>query len=235
MKGRSGLEYARFVGMMTTLNSVDSVKIEVDGIQLEGELCLPKNCKGIVLFAHGSGSSRKSPRNIQVARGLNEAGIGTLLFDLLTSREENSRENVFDLPLLAGRLVSVTHWVREQAKLAALPIGYFGASTGAGAALWAAADLRDLIVAVVSRGGRADLAEKRLREVKARTLLIVGGNDEPVLTYNRQALQLLTAGRLAIVPGATHLFEEPGALEAVTRHASEWFLRAFSAKKRQVA
>jgi putative phosphoribosyl transferase len=196
------------------------------GLELVGDLVLPESPHGLVVFAHGSGSSRHSPRNRQVARALNERRLATLLLDLLTVDEELDRANVFDIALLADRLVAATRWAQREAPLAALPIGYFGASTGAGAALWAAAELGEHIGAVVSRGGRPDLAAERLAEVRAPVLLIVGGHDEIVLELNREAQRSLqTPTELAVVPGATHLFEEPGALEEVSRLAGEWFER----------
>jgi putative phosphoribosyl transferase len=198
-------------------------------VELIGDLVLPDVAEGLVVFAHGSGSSRHSPRNRQVARALNERGLATLLLDLLTLEEELDRSNVFDISLLADRLVAATRWARREPLLASLPIGYFGASTGAGAALWAAAELGDEIAAVVSRGGRPDLAAGRLAEVRAPVLLIVGGHDEIVLELNREARRLLHApSELAVVPGAAHLFEEPGALEEVSRLAGEWFERHLS-------
>ncbi len=194
------------------------------GLATIGDLTLPSPCKSLVLFAHGSGSSRTSPRNRQVAAALNAQSIATLLFDLLTPEEELRRTNVFDVPLLASRLIQATEWAQTQPQLASLPIGYFGASTGAAAALWAAADLRGRIGAVVSRGGRPDLASSRLAEVDAPTLLIVGGADTVVLDLNSQALQQLRSpSKLEVVPGATHLFEEPGALQEVSRLAAGWF------------
>ena len=197
-----------------------------EGLEIVGDLVMPEPAHGLVVFAHGSGSSRHSPRNRQVARALNERRLGTLLLDLLTVVEELDRANVFDIGLLAERLAAATRWARAGPKLAGLPVGYFGASTGAGAALWAAAELGDEIGAVVSRGGRPDLAAGRLPEVHAPVLLIVGGHDEIVLELNRDAVTLLRApSELAIVPGATHLFEEPGALEEVSRLAGEWFGR----------
>jgi dienelactone hydrolase len=178
-----------------------------------------------VAFAHGSGSSRHSPRNRVVAEGLNRAGLGTLLFDLLTEDEEHDRANVFDIQLLAGRLVGAAAWLREEPDVEGLAVGYFGASTGAAAALWAAADPSARPAAVVSRGGRPDLAGPRLPEVTAPTLLIVGGADLQVRDLNREAQNRMHCeNRLAIVPGATHLFEEPGALEAVTDLACDWFI-----------
>ncbi len=202
------------------------VEIKLDHVQLEGDLSLPETSGGLVIFAHGSGSSRLSPRNMEVASALNVGGLATLLFDLLTSEEATDRENVFDIPLLGDRLVAVTHWVRELDDAGKLPIGYFGASTGAGAALLAAADLGDEVGAVVSRGGRPDLAAPRLGEVNAPTLLIVGGNDYQVIDLNRQAARSIDCEhQLSIVPGATHLFEEPGTLEKVSALARDWFLQ----------
>ena len=178
------------------------------------------------MFAHGSGLSRHSPRNRQVARALNERRLGTLLLDPLTVEEELHRANVFDIGLLAERLIAATRWAQAEPQLAGLPVGYFGASTGAGAALSAAAELGDRVGAVVSRGGRPDLAAARLPGVRAPVLLIVGGHDEIVIELNRDAQsQLRAPSELAIVPGATHLFEEPGALEEVSRLAGEWFQR----------
>jgi putative phosphoribosyl transferase len=197
-----------------------------DGIEIVGDVVLPGSAQGLVVFAHGSGSSRHSPRNRQVARALNERRLATLLLDLLSVAEELDRANVFDISLLAERLVAATRWARREPRLAELPVGYFGASTGAGAALWAAAELGEEISAVVSRGGRPDLAARRLAEVRAPVLLIVGGHDEIVLELNRQARSLLQVrSELSIVPGATHLFEEPGALQEVARLAGEWFAR----------
>ena len=195
-----------------------------EGVEIVGDLIVPEPARGLVVFAHGSGSSRHSPRNRQVARALNEREFGTLLLDLLTVDEERDRANVFDIGLLAERLVAATRWARGEPELAELPLGYFGASTGASAALCAAAELGDEIAAVVSRGGRADLAAPRLPEVRAPVLMIVGGHDEIVLELNREARRLLRApADIAVVPGATHLFEEPAALEEVARLAGEWF------------
>jgi pimeloyl-ACP methyl ester carboxylesterase len=180
--------------------------------------------QGAVLFAHGSGSSRFSPRNARVAAALHELGLGTLLFDLLTEYEADDRRNVFDIPVLADRLLLATRWLGEQKQAADLPLGYFGASTGAAAALVAAAQSERAIGAVVSRGGRPDLAAGALARVRAPTLLIVGGRDTTVLELNRAALgELRCEKELAVVPGATHLFEEPGALEEVTKLAGRWF------------
>ncbi|MBI3544363.1 MAG: dienelactone hydrolase family protein [Deltaproteobacteria bacterium] len=210
---------------------MSDVTIREGTLALAGSLGLPAAPAGLVVFAHGSGSSRLSPRNRQVAEALNEAGLGTLLLDLLTEEESRDRRNVFDIPLLASRVVSATRWARAENFGKALPLGYFGASTGAAAALWAAAELRDGVRAVVSRGGRPDLALPRLADVTAPTLLIVGGDDEEVLAMNDEALRELTAGELLVIPGATHLFEEPGALERVSKEASSWFLRHFDGRK----
>ncbi len=198
--------------------------IIIGPVGLEGILALPAASAGIVLFAHGSGSGRFSPRNNFVARALRDAGIGTLLFDLLTEAEAQDRANVFDIPLLAERLLQATAWVKQDQETEALPLGYFGASTGAAAALVAAASAAWPIAAVVSRGGRPDLAGSALPRVTAPTLLIVGGADETVLDLNRLALaELRCEKHLAIVPSATHLFEEPGTLEAVVDLAGSWF------------
>lgn len=189
-----------------------------------GHLTVPEAAQGVVVFAHGSGSSRHSPRNRYVAARLNDTRLATLLFDLLTVAEESDRANVFDIDLLARRLLAVTAWLHTQPEVKDLPVGYFGASTGAGAALWAAADPTADIAAVVSRGGRPDLAAPKLGLVRAPTLLIVGGYDDVVIDLNRQAqAQLTCQNRLDIIPRATHLFEEPGALEEVARLAAEWF------------
>jgi len=194
-------------------------------VQLSGYLTVPEGAPEIVVFVHGSGSSRHSPRNRHVAGVLNDAGLGTLLFDLLTPEEEQDRANVFDIGLLAGRLVQVTGWLRAQPDAAQAAIGYFGASTGAAAALWAAAEPGIGIAAVVSRGGRPDLARPRLAAVTAPTLLIVGGRDEVVLDLNRRTqVELHCENDLAVVPGATHLFEEPGTLDAAAGLARDWFL-----------
>jgi putative phosphoribosyl transferase len=198
------------------------------GVALSGDLTVPMGAygQGVVAFAHGSGSSRLSPRNRHVARALNEAGFATLLLDLLTPREEVDRANVFDIPLLAQRLVAATQWLRRQPETAQLALGYFGASTGSAAALLAAAELRAGVCAVVSRGGRPDLARERLAEVVAPVLLIVGGADEAVLELNREAQRRLCCeSELVVIAGATHLFEEPGALDRVARHAIDWFTR----------
>ena len=201
------------------------VVIPAERRELPGRLTIPSAATGLVVFAHGSGSGRNSPRNQAVARALNDAGLGTLLFDLLSPEEEADRANVFDIPLLAGRLGVATAWLRDEEAVGALPIGFFGASTGAGAALWAAAEPGSPVRAIVSRGGRPDLARARLDAVRAPTLLIVGGRDEAVLEMNRDAASHLRCEhRIEVVPGATHLFEESGALEAVAGLATDWFL-----------
>ncbi|HET6457094.1 MAG TPA: dienelactone hydrolase family protein [Armatimonadota bacterium] len=187
-------------------------------------LGIPEGAKGVVLFAHGSGSGRFSPRNQYVARVLREGGIGTLLIDLLEEWESDDRSKVFDIDLLAERLLSATEWLQQDEQTKKSPIGYFGASTGAAAALQAAAEADSRIKAIVSRGGRPDLAMDYLPRVKAPTLLIVGGNDWPVISMNQQAYDALPGIKeMVIVPGATHLFEEPGALEEVARLARDWF------------
>ena len=194
-------------------------------VALPGTLALPTDGVGVVVFAHGSGSGRSSPRNIRVARALHEVGLGTLLFDLLTPEEAQDRRNVFDVPLLARRLTAAVESLEWQPDAAHLPVGLFGASTGAAAALWSAADLGAMVGAIVSRGGRPDLASSRLGGVTAPTLLIVGGRDDVVLELNRDALRALRSpARLDVIPGATHLFEEPGALERVAELAGAWFV-----------
>ena len=212
--------------------NTDAIYIPNSKVVLHGSLDVPENAKGIVLFAHGSGSGRHSPRNRYVAIVLQDAGIGTLLFDLLTEEEEVDDEQTrhlrFDIALLADRLVGATDWIVQ--KNGRANIGYFGASTGAAAALVAAAKKKDVVGAVVSRGGRPDLADRFLGQVRAPTLLIVGGDDEPVIGMNQEAfdkLQLLKdeEKRMEIVPGATHLFEEEGKLEQVAGLASRWFSR----------
>ncbi|MET9393623.1 phosphoribosyltransferase family protein [Streptomyces sp. NPDC006624] len=200
------------------------VEVRAGAVVLRGQLTVPDGAVGVVLFAHGSGSSRHSPRNRFVAAGLNRAGLGTLLFDLLTEEEETDRANVFDTALLARRLADTTRWLRGQPEGQGTALGYFGASTGAAAALWAAAEPDTRIAAVVSRGGRPDLAGPRLPAVTAPTLLIVGGHDHLVLDLNREAqARLRCENRLVEVPHATHLFEEPGTLEKVTELARDWF------------
>ena len=205
------------------------VVLNIAGARLPGSLLLPDQAAGLVVFAHGSGSSRHSPRNRFVAGVLNRAGLGTLLADLLTADEELSRAYVFNIALLAARLAGITGWLHGQPATAAIPLGYFGASTGAAAALWAAASPAMPLAAIVSRGGRPDLAGRRLAQVRAPTLLIVGGADQPVLDLNRQAqTQLTCENRLEVIPGATHLFAEPGALEQVADLARDWFTRHFA-------
>jgi putative phosphoribosyl transferase len=203
---------------------VDDVEVPDGMAVLRGSLYLPAVCGGTVIFAHGSGSSRHSPRNRYVASVLHGAGLGTLLLDLLTPEEEVNRANVFDIALLARRLSAATHWLKARHDGSAGRIGYFGASTGAGAALWAAAEPGADVAAVVSRGGRPDLAGPRLDAVRAPTLLIVGSADAQVLALNRQAMaRMQSATRLEIVPGATHLFEEPGTLALAANLAADWF------------
>ena len=201
------------------------VTIPADGVLLRGHLTVPEYAKGIVVFAHGSGSSRNSPRNQYVARVLTDAGLGTLLFDLLTDAEAGNRANVFDIDLLARRLADATDWLVDQPIAAAKSIGFFGASTGAAAALVAAANLPDVVASVVSRGGRPDLAGRMLRRVTAPTLLIVGDRDYQVIELNRAASRELAGpNRLVLVPGATHLFEEPGTLEQAAELAKHHFI-----------
>ena len=214
-------------GLMETLQVDQEVHLGVDRVTLVGDLARPTRAQGVILFAHGSGSSRHSPRNRKVARALRASGLATLLIDLLTPREEAEDAVTghlrFDIPLLARRLGAVTRWLQGELSTAGLPVGYFGASTGGGAALAAAADHGE-VFAVVSRGGRPDLAGTALPRVTAPTLLIVGGDDVPVIAMNRTAAAAMRAEvRLEIVPGASHLFEEPGALEQVAALAARWF------------
>lgn len=213
------------------------MKIPVDSAMIEGNLSIPKGATGIVLFAHGSGSSRFSPRNRYVAKVLNEAGIATLLIDLLTKEEEDVDIGTgrfrFDIDLLSERLVAATRWVKMNPATQRLLVGFFGASTGAAAALIAAAELPNVVSVVVSRGGRPDLASEHLPIVKAPVLLIVGGEDTLVIDLNKQAMeQLWSEKRLEIVPGASHLFEEPGTLEEVARIATDWFSKHFQKSAR---
>jgi pimeloyl-ACP methyl ester carboxylesterase len=210
---------------MTSLPSTsERTEVRIPPVGLDGFLDLPTTAAGLVVFAHGSGSSRLSPRNTHVARALHEAGLATLLFDLLTEDEAADRNKVFEIDLLAERLALVTAWAHDQEHLADLPIGYFGASTGAAAALVAAARDPEHVGAIVSRGGRPDMAGAALADVQAPTLLIVGSSDPEVLKLNRQALARLRCERsLEIVPGATHLFEEPGTLDRVVDLARHWF------------
>ncbi|NMH97767.1 phosphoribosyltransferase family protein [Pseudonocardia acidicola] len=214
----------------------EEIELRLGAARLGGHLTLPEKAVGAVVFAHGSGSSRHSPRNRFVAGVLNQAGLGTLLFDLLTPEEELHRANVFDVGLLARRLVDVTRWLRTQPGADAVGVGYFGASTGAAAALWAAAEPDADVGAVVSRGGRPDLAGPRLPDVRAATLLIVGSHDPVVLDLNRQAqAQLRCENRLAVVPGASHLFEEPGTLNTAAELAATWFTDHLATAGRPVA
>jgi pimeloyl-ACP methyl ester carboxylesterase len=200
------------------------VRIPAGRFELDGTMSIPAGAAGVTLFAHGSGSSRLSPRNVFVAQELQRAGVGTLLFDLLTDPEARDRDLVFDIDLLAERLKQAVHWVAQAPESAGLAIGLFGASTGAAAALQVAAQEVDAVKAVVSRGGRPDLAAEYLEIVQAPTLLIVGGRDFDVIELNQDAYGTLNCPKeMVIVPGATHLFEEPGALEEVAEHAARWF------------
>jgi len=200
------------------------MRIQADSLQLEGMLSIPRGAKGVALFAHGSGSSRHSKRNNYVASVLRASGIGTLLFDLLSVKEAQDRRNVFDIDLLARRLLCATERIRADPKTKSLKIGYFGASTGAAAALKASTFTDVDIMAIVSRGGRPDMGGSALQKVKSPTLLIVGGNDLGVIELNKEAYdQLRCEKAIKIIPGATHLFEEPGTLEETARLASEWF------------
>lgn len=211
------------------MKTLEGVTVEAGDVRLDGDLAVPDDASGIVLFAHGSGSSRHSKRNRFVAEQLRSAGLGTLLFDLLTPAEEEvdlvTRELRFDIEMLADRLGGATEWIGRQSEVGDLPVGYFGASTGGGAALIAAAQHPERVAAVVSRGGRPDLAGDYLPRVRAPTLLIVGGDDVPVIGMNREAMEAMGSAevRLEIVPGATHLFEEPGKLEIVAGLARDWF------------
>jgi dienelactone hydrolase len=210
--------------MQHSSKSENGREVAIGPMRLKGALELPANPLGLVIFAHGSGSSRFSPRNNFVAGGLRVRGLGTLLFDLLTETEAADRRNVFDIPLLARRVIEAVKWAKVDSDVGALPIGLFGASTGAAAALVAAAEAPQAVQAVVSRGGRPDLAGEALPRVRAATLLIVGGADYGVIELNEAAFsELVCEKRLEIVPGATHLFEESGALEAVVELARDWF------------
>jgi dienelactone hydrolase len=212
---------------MTDADAGDLVAVPVDDVELEGRLAVPPDATGLVVFAHGSGSSRHSPRNNFVADVLRERGLGTVLFDLLTEREDRSRENRFDIDLLTDRLVATTAWLRGREALSDLRIGYFGSSTGAAAALRAAARLGDDADAVVSRGGRVDLASESLDAVRAATLFVVGGADTQVLALNRDAYDRLDCEKaMRVVPGAGHLFEGEGELEKVADAAADWFVDA---------
>ncbi|UTF52213.1 dienelactone hydrolase family protein [Natronosalvus rutilus] len=212
--------------MGTSENEDSIVTITANGVELEGELLVPDGATGVVLFAHGSGSSRHSPRNNFVAGRVRDRGVATLLFDLLTEAEDRTYETRFDISLLTDRLVGATRWVRNRDGVGAFRIGYFGSSTGSAAALRAAAQPETEVSAVVSRGGRVDMAEAALKQVSAPTLFIVGGNDHPVLEWNREAYDRLSSEKsLEVIEGASHLFEEPGALESVADRAGEWFER----------
>ncbi len=203
-----------------------TIQIPINSIQLEGMRAIPDGAKGLVIFAHGAGSSRLSPRNNFVAEEIRKKGVGTLLFDLLTEEEDEIYENRFDIPLLADRLKIVTEWVKNQSETKNLNIGYFGSSTGAAAAIIAAADIGPEIKAVVSRGGRPDLAGEALSQIQSPALFMVGGNDFGVIELNQESYDMMKCEKeLKIIPGATHLFEEPGTLEEVARLAAEWFKR----------
>jgi dienelactone hydrolase len=225
-----------------TPQTQQTVQVSAGGVLLEGTLTVPPKARGVVLFAHGSGSSRHSPRNRFVAGELQRSSLATLLIDLLTAEEEavdlRTRHLRFDIGLLAERLVGATDWLGQHPQMRAVQVGYFGSSTGGGAALVAAAQRPDAVGAVVSRGGRPDLAGDALARVSAPTLLIVGGDDVPVIGMNQEALARMTAcseKRLEIVPGATHLFEEPGKLEEVARLAREWFAKYLPRREHQQA
>jgi putative phosphoribosyl transferase len=211
------------------------VQVTAGKVILDGNLCIPEKAQAVVLFVHGSGSSRLSPRNRYVAQVLRQAGLGTLLFDLLTKSEEDvdmdTTQLRFNIRLLSDRLIGATDWLTEVAGAEKFKIGYFGASTGAAAALVAASGRQNIVNAIVSRGGRPDLAENALPKVKAPTLLIVGGDDAPVIELNQDALRhLKVVKKLEIIPGATHLFEEPGKLEEVASLAKKWFIKYMVAK-----
>ncbi|WP_439880314.1 dienelactone hydrolase family protein [Pontibacter sp. MBLB2868] len=209
---------------MTNYVINESVGIDLEEVNLIGDLAVPEEARGLVIFSHGSGSSRLSTRNRYVAEHLQRSGFATLLFDLLTPEEDQDRANRFDIPLITRRLVETTRWVQNDPRINKFNIGYFGASTGAASALGAAAALGDMIKAVVSRGGRPDLADSVLPDVQSPTLLIVGGKDEPVIGMNKEAHDRLQCLKdMEIVPDATHLFEEPGALEMVAQLATDWF------------
>ena len=208
------------------MRAPQEVMVRSGHVRMSGQLGVPSSPLGVAVFAHGSGSGRFSPRNNFVASRLQQGRVATLLLDLLTSDEAEDRRKVFDIDLLADRMLSAKAWIEQDDRTKGLGIGYFGASTGAGAALQAAARDPSSIQAIVSRGGRPDLAEPYLSSVAAPTLLIVGGNDEPVIEMNRTAYRLLSCPkRLVIVPGASHLFEEPGTLDEVARQALHWFQR----------
>lgn len=206
-----------------------TLNIKIKSVIIEGELIIPKNALGLVLFAHGSGSSRFSPRNNYVAKILQKGNLGTLLVDLLTKSEDVNYNRRFDIELLSERLIEITKWLKESDETKNLKIGYFGASTGAAAAIKAAAVQRDNVSAIVSRGGRVDLAGSQLSEIEAPTLLIVGENDDFVIEVNEEALKKINCTKqLSIIPNATHLFEEPETLEEVAKQTVQWFTKCFS-------
>ena len=221
-------------GTMAACHGPIDVVVTGGDVSLPGSLTTPRECCGAVVFAHGSGSSRLSSRNIAVAQALADRGCATLLFDLLTPEEASDRTNVFDIGLLGDRVLDATSWLTGHRELGGLPVGYFGASTGAAAALVAAARLGDQVSAVVSRGGRPDLAGDALRRVTAPTLLLVGSRDGEVLRLNRQAREKLKSpSELKVIDGASHLFEEPGTLEQVAEAARSWFVQHFTARRGQ--
>lgn len=206
-----------------------TVNIKIDSINIEGELTIPKNAVGLILFAHGSGSSRFSPRNNYVAQILQQGNLATLLVDLLTKEEDLNYESRFNIELLSERLIKITDWLKANEETKDLKIGYFGASTGGAAAINAAAEEKDNVLAIVSRGGRVDLAEKHLSEIKAPTLLIVGEEDTHVIEINEYAYKKIQCEKqLSLIPNATHLFEEPGTLEEVAKQTTDWFLKIFN-------
>jgi len=222
--------------MMLPLTKNSEVEIPIGKLSLKGKFSMPEKAYGIVLFSHGSGSSRNSPRNNYVAKVLQQQGLATLLFDLLTEEEDRVYENRFNIGLLTRRLISATEWVMVYTHGRKLPIGYFGASTGAASALRAAAHFKDKIQVVVSRGGRPDLAMQDLPGVTAPTLLLVGGLDLPVIDMNQDALEKMQAhAKLQIIPGATHLFGEPGKLQRVAELSAQWFVEHFQKEKAHVS
>lgn len=213
---------------MTDLEIKKTINIQISSIMIEGELAIPQNVLGIVVFAHGSGSSRFSPRNNFVAQVLQKNNLATLLVDLLAKEEDLSYNRRFDISLLAERLIQITDWIKESEETKNLKVGYFGGSTGAAAAILAAAAQKDKISAVVSRGGRVDLAESQLSQIQTPILLIVGENDEFVVELNQEAFKKINCTKkLSLIPNATHLFEEPGTLEEVARQAAQWFVKYF--------
>ena len=223
----------RDLGATSRMSDMAETHIVIEPFGLRGTLSWPERSNALIVFAHGSGSSRLSPRNRQVADALNARGMATFLFfDLLTADEECDRRNVFDIPLLADRLIGAVRWLDQENETGGLHLGLFGASTGAAAALIAAAQMEDRVEALVSRGGRPDLAMEHLSKVHAATLLIVGGNDAAVISLNELAFEVLHEPKaLEIIPGATHLFSEPGALEEVIEHAAQWFERYLGAHR----